>query len=48
VSDVEKYWSAIATKAGDNRQWQQLTPQEQHCIIQSINLLLMVLNNGKR
>ena len=43
---VEKYWQAIAAKAGDNRTWHQLGPQEQQMVVQSINLLLMVLHNN--
>lgn len=42
-SEVELYWQAIATKFGDNRQWHQLHPQEQHMVINSINMLLSVL-----
>ena len=42
---VEDYWKAIAAKAGDNRTWQQLHPQHQQMVIQSINLLIQVLNS---
>lgn len=45
MSDVELYWEAIANKAGDNRKWTELNPQEQMMIIQSINQLLHVLRN---
>lgn len=44
-SDVEIYWDAIATKANDPRAWKDLTGQQQQLIIQSINLLLFVLNS---
>ena len=44
MSDVETYWNAIATKANDPRQWKDLTGQQQMAIVQSINLLLAVLN----
>lgn len=47
MSDVEKYWHSIAAKTGDPRRWSDLSPQEQHMVIQSINLLLMVLNNAR-
>lgn len=43
-SNVETYWSKIAEKFGDTRKWQELNRNEQDCIIQSINLLLAVLN----
>lgn len=42
---VEKYWQAIAAKAGDNRTWHQLPPQHQNLVIQSINMLIMALND---
>jgi len=45
MSEVEMYWQAIAAKAGDNRKWTELSPQEQMMIIQSINQLLHVLRN---
>lgn len=45
MSDVERYWQAIATKAGDRRTWNDLNIQEQHLVIQSINIMLAVLNN---
>lgn len=45
MTDVEKYWQAIATKAGDPRRWNDLGHNEQALIIQSINMLLAVLNN---
>lgn len=43
--NVIAYWQAIAAKAGDNRTWHQLPPQHQNLVIQSINMLLMVLND---
>ena len=45
-SDVEKYWDAIAKKSGDQRDWFQLTPNQQQAIIHSINILLAVLNSS--
>lgn len=47
MSDVEKYWNNIAVKASDPRRWSDLAPQEQQMVIQSINLMLMVLNNRR-
>lgn len=46
MSDVEKYWQAIATKAGDTRKWSDLSPQEQMMIVHSINLLIAVLSGS--
>lgn len=46
MSDVEKYWNAIAAKAGDSRKWGDLPLQLQHLVIQSINQLLVVLNTN--
>ena len=45
MSDVEVYWQTIATKANDPRSWHQLSAPEQMAIIQSINLLLSVINH---
>ena len=47
MSDVEKYWNTIAAKSNDPRRWSNLSPQEQQMVIQSINLMLMVLNNHR-
>ena len=43
---VELYWQRIAEKAGDNRKWTDLTPQQQHIVINSINALLFVLGDN--
>lgn len=43
TSSVELYWSKICVAFGDTRTWNELTPQQQHTVIQSINLLLAVL-----
>ena len=45
MSEVEQYWKSIADKAGDTRSWHDLSPQHQHLIIQSINMLLFVLGD---
>jgi hypothetical protein len=45
MSEVEKYWQAIATKTCDTRTWHQLTPNQQNAIIHSINIVLGVLHN---
>lgn len=44
-SDVEKYWDAVRVKFGNNTEWDQLTPNQQHAIIHSINILIGVLCN---
>lgn len=46
--EVTKYWEAIAAKAGDPRKWTDLQPQQQHLVIQSINMLLHVLHEGNQ
>ena len=46
--DVIKYWDAIRAKTGDSRQWNSLQPQEQHMVIQSINLMIQVLMNDPK
>ncbi len=43
MSDVEKFWSAVAAKFGDKRTWQQLNPMEQQMVIQGINMILQVV-----
>ena len=45
-SSVELYWQRIAEKAGDTRTWNDLTPQQQHIVINSINALLFVLGDN--
>lgn len=48
--NVIKYWDAIRAKVNDNRQWNDLSFQEQQLIVASINQLLFVLqskNDGK-
>jgi hypothetical protein len=43
MSETEKFWVAVAAKFGDNRQWHQLQPQEQHQVIMGINMILSVV-----
>ena len=45
MSDVEKYWEAVRIKFGSTRKWSELHPQEQMLVLQSVNMLLQVLNN---
>ena len=42
--DVIAYWNAIAAKVGDTRKWEDLHPQHQIAVVQSINMLLQVLH----
>lgn len=46
MSSVEVYWERIATAARDKRKWKDLTPQQQHIVINSINVLLFVLGDN--
>jgi hypothetical protein len=43
MSDVEKFWSRVAEKFGDKRNWHQLNPMEQQMVIQDINMILQVV-----
>ena len=43
MSDVEKFWTVVAAKFGDNRIWHQLNPMEQQMVIQGINMILQVV-----
>lgn len=44
MSDVEKYQDKISKAYGDTRSWNELTPQQQNAVIQSVNILLAILN----
>lgn len=44
--NVIAYWNAIAAKAGDTRTWMELPLQSQQMVIQSINMMLMVLQDN--
>lgn len=46
MSDVEKYYEAIRIKYGSTRKFSELHPQDQYAIVQSINILLDVLNRN--
>ena len=43
MSDVEKFWTRVAAKFGDNRTWHQLNQMEQQMIMQGINMILQVV-----
>ena len=43
-SKVEEYWDKISKAHGDTRSWNELTRQQQDAVIQSVNILLAVLN----
>ena len=44
MSQVEEYWDKISKAHGDTRKWEELNLQQQQAVIQSINILLAVLN----
>lgn len=47
MSDVEKYWEAIRAKwPSPVPTWQHLGPQDQMMVLQSINILINILNNN--
>lgn len=46
--NVIDYWNAIKVKSGDSRHWNDLDPQMQQMVIQSINLLLQVLHTDPK
>jgi len=43
-SKVEEYWEKISKAYGDTRTWSELNRQQQDAVIQSVNILLAVLN----
>ena len=47
MSDVEKYWEAIIAKwPSPVVAWHHLGPQDQMMVLQSINILINILNNN--
>lgn len=46
--NVIDYWNAIKAKSGDSRHWNDLEPQLQQMVIQSINMLLQVLHTDPK
>ena len=46
MSDVEKFWTAVAAKFGDKRTWHELNPIEQITIVEGINTILSVLKGN--
>lgn len=46
--NVIDYWNAIKDKSGDSRHWNDLDPQHQHMVIQSVNQLLLVLSTDPK
>lgn len=43
MSDVEKFWQALAPKFGCTLQWNELNFMEQQQFIQGINMILSVV-----
>jgi hypothetical protein len=49
MSEVEQYWNAITKKwPHPVPSYHQLDPMEQMMLVQSINILLQILNNHRR
>lgn len=49
MSDVEQYWEAIRKRwPHPTPSYQQLDPMEQMMLVQSVNILLQILNNHQR
>jgi len=46
MSEIETYWSKICVACGDTRAWNDLTRHQQDAVIQSVNILLAVLNGN--
>jgi hypothetical protein len=42
MSDCEKFYAAIVAKLGGTRNWEQLSPMEQHNFVQALNIILQV------
>jgi hypothetical protein len=48
MSEVEQYWEAIRKKwSHPLPQYHQLDPMEQAMLVQSINILLQIINNRR-
>ena len=47
LSEVEQYWNRIREHEGIKASWHQMYPQSQVALIQSINLLLSVIQQEK-
>jgi hypothetical protein len=48
MSEVEQYWNAIIKKwPTPQPSYHQLDPMEQMMLVQSINILLQILNNRR-
>lgn len=48
LSEVEQYWNRIREHEGIKVNWHQMHPQSQVALIQSINLLIDVVNHEKQ
>ena len=47
ISEVEQYWNRTRAKFNVTTPWNELDPVRQNAVIESVNLLLMVLHNTK-
>lgn len=43
MSEVEKFYYAIAAKLGVTRKWEELHPAEQHQFVNGINMIMGVM-----
>jgi hypothetical protein len=49
MNDVEEFWNAIIKEwPTPQPSYRQLDPLEQHMLVQSINIILQILNNHER
>lgn len=46
MSEVEKLWHTLAPKFGNNKQWNDLSPEAQHTFIYGINMILQAVHSG--
>ena len=46
MSDVEKFFDAIAVKFGVQKKYHELHPMEQMQLVQAINMILQVIRDG--
>lgn len=44
MSETEQLWNALRKHYNDDREWKQLTPQQQHVFVQGINAFLAVIH----
>lgn len=45
MSDVEKFFEAVAAKFGVQKKWHELHPVQQMQLVQAINMILQVVRD---